>query len=344
MWCECNDLLAPLRRRREHTAARIEIDVDRFLGPAVLEVPRFDAFTEEPREIIGDGFRTRAELVIDRECLERVAQIVRGLVASLGRLRDAAHDDLVELARKVSANRRRCRDLSFDDHRHCLIIVRALEQAARGRELVEHRAEREDVAAPVKTLAQAQLGRHVRRFAERPGVRVLAREGGLREPEVDELHAAVVSDQDVARRHIAMDEVEWLAIGAVMLVRVVQARGCRCTDRHDLLDRDQRIDRVDLREHAAEVLAVDVLHREEVAALRFVDVEDLDDVVMVKRGADARFFQKRGNEPRIDRVLGSDLLDHDVALKPLEPTRAGEEHIRDIPTREALQDLVAAEL
>ena len=36
----------------------------------------------------------------------------------------------------------------------------------------------------------------------------------LRDAEVDDLHAAVVADQDVRRRHVAMDDAERLAVGA----------------------------------------------------------------------------------------------------------------------------------
>ena len=127
------------------------------------------------------------------------------------------------------------------DRRHRQEVVVALEQAPHAAQLVEHDAEREHVAAAVDRLAEALLGRHVRDLAlERARLGLGRPVRRLRDPEVDDLHRAVVADQDVRRRHVAVDDAERRAIGPALLVRVVQAGGRGGDDRDHVLERDLR--------------------------------------------------------------------------------------------------------
>jgi hypothetical protein len=83
------------------------------------------------------------------------------------------------------------------------------------------------------------LGRHIGRFAfERAGLRDFGRaRGGLCDAEVGDFDAAVVADEDVRGRDVAVDNAEWFAIGTELLVRVVE-RGCGGRDdRDDVLER-----------------------------------------------------------------------------------------------------------
>ena len=116
---------------------------------------------------------------------------------------------------------------------------------------------------------------------------------GLRDAEVDDLHVAVVADEDVRRRHVAMDDAERLAVGAALLVRVVQPAAAPTHDRDDVLERHRASALADAATSScAQVLAVDVLHREEVLAALLADVVDLDDVGVVQRGGEARLVEE----------------------------------------------------
>ena len=100
------------------------------------------------------------------------------------------------------------------------------EEALVGRELPEHDAEREDVGRAIDLGAAHLLGRHVRELAlERARARRREPVGDLGDAEVDDLRVAVVGDEEVVRRDVAVDEAEELAVLAAQLVRRVQALG-----------------------------------------------------------------------------------------------------------------------
>ena len=68
----------------------------------------------------------------------------------------------------------------------------------------------EKTSARRSTRSRARLlGRHVRDLAlEHAGARLERRVHRLRDAEVDDLHLAVVGDEDVVRGHVAVDDAE----------------------------------------------------------------------------------------------------------------------------------------
>jgi hypothetical protein len=221
-------------------------------------------------------------------------------------------------------------------------VVRALEQPAHGDELVQHDAEAEHVAPPIDVVAEALLGRHVRDLAlHEPGLVGAPRE--LRDPEVDDLHVAVVRDDDVRGRDVAVHDAGEAAIRPAVLVRVVERRRGRERDRYAVLERHQPLALGEVREHTAQILAVHVLHREEVLAVLLADVVDVDDVVVVQRRGEARLVEEHLHEHRIARALVADLLDHDVALEAFDPLDAREDHLRHSAGGEVAHELVLAQ-
>ena len=99
----------------------------------------------------------------------------------------------------------------------------ALERAARCQHLVKHAAERPDVGAPVRGLAPRLFGRHIRRGAEdhaQPGGRqsasatashptarpVASRSSRLGQPEIEDLHDALVCHLDVRGLQVAVND------------------------------------------------------------------------------------------------------------------------------------------
>ena len=78
-----------------------------------------------------------------------------------------------------------------------------------GQHPVEHHAEREDVGALVLGRPAPLLGRHVCR---RAAVH-LAPPEGLRHSQVEQLHAAVVAEEDVSGRQVAVDDPSRVGVG-----------------------------------------------------------------------------------------------------------------------------------
>ena len=174
---------------------------------------------------------------------------------------DHALDGRVEAREDVRGRRRRL-----------LLVLAAhlgergrVERALAGRDLVEDEAERVEIAPHGRRLARELLGRHVRRrardLAQRSGLF-----GGHREPEVRDPHAPAPVEHDVRGLEVAVEDA--------LLVRRVQARAELARDLDGLVDGETP----DPLEQRRQVLAVHVLHREEVAAFDLADVVDAADV------------------------------------------------------------------
>jgi hypothetical protein len=92
---------------------------------------------------------------------------------------------------------------------------------------------------------------------------------------------------------------------------------------------------------AAHVLAVDVLHREEVAAVPLPDVVDLGDVRVLQRRRQPRLVEEHADEVAVLRELRQDALeDHDL-LEALDAARTRQVQLGHPATRESAQELVA---
>ncbi len=282
--------------------------------------------TEQILHERGEREARRAQVLGRGEHVERVEHLLGGLVALRGIARERLQHDLVEGGRDVGAMRARRRHVRLDDGRHREELVVALEQAAAGDQLEQHDAEREHVGAAIDRAADALLGRHVRRLAdEHAGLGLRAAHRGAGDAEVHDLHVAVVAEEDVRRRDIAVHDAERLAVGADRFVRVVERAGDGTDDRDHVLERHVLAALEQAAEHAAEVLAVDVLHGEVRLAIVLADVVDLDDVVVMQRGSEARFREEHLDERFVALLLRADPLDHEVALEAFEPARAREQ-------------------
>ena len=143
--------------------------------------------------------------------LQAEDDVLRGLPAQLGRLREARANQVVEAGRRRDTCGGQRGRLRLEDLRDEARLGGRLEGAVARDHLVEHGAEREDVAARIGLVPFELLGRHV---LQRAGdgarraeigclvVRVGLRRGQLgpclREAEVEQLRAALRED-DVRR-------------------------------------------------------------------------------------------------------------------------------------------------
>jgi hypothetical protein len=158
------------------------------------------------------------------ERLQVVVQVHRGAVAVFGVLREGLEHDGLELVGDLSVVARGRHDLDVADLLQGGEIRLADEQPLHGEQLVQADAHGEHVAAAVDLQASHLLGGHVPELAledPRLGLRALAR--GLGDAEVDELHVAVVRDEDVLRRHVAVHQLEGATRGVLLVVGVVEA-------------------------------------------------------------------------------------------------------------------------
>ena len=169
----------------------------------------------------------------------------------------AAHDRAIDRRIEIAHDLGRLRDavlLALGDE---LRQVASFERAAPGEELVEDEAERVDVAARRDFAAGELLGRHV---GGRAGAQRFA--GRSRQAEIGDADPAVAVEHDVGGLQIAMDDAA--------IVRRGQARAHLPRD----LDRAVLRKAADAAEQRRQILAVDVLHRQERVTLELADVVD----------------------------------------------------------------------
>jgi hypothetical protein len=192
------------------------------------------------------------------------------------------------------------------------------EPRAPGVELPRDDREREHVGRRRRRLAARLLGRHVARLAAQAPPLEGRREARARDAEVEDLAVALP-------------------------VRVVEPGGD--LGDHVARDRHRHAHAPVLRagHRAAQVGALDQLHREVELAVGLSEVEDLDDVAVVQLDGDPRLVDEAADEPALVRLVGEDPLER---LDLLEPGDADRLDLVDLghPTlRDPLEDVVLAD-
>ena len=95
-------------------------------------------------------------------------------------------------------------------------------------------------------------------------------------------------------------------------------------------------------EHRPDVLALQILHRDEVLAVRVTDVVDLRDIVVLKLSYQSPFVQEHLNRSITQSAFSMQFLDDYVFLEPLDPGCAGEKDLRHTADGELPHDLIFA--
>ncbi len=145
-------------------------------------------------------------LIGDR--FDRLEHLVRAAPAIARILRQCSHDEVVDAARQGGVHRRWRRRIEANDRGERLVVRAALERADVRHHLVEHDAEREQIAAVIDLVGLALLGREVRDLAhDRTGLGLRVAVARLGDAEVEHLHDAVEADHEVRGRDIAMHDV-----------------------------------------------------------------------------------------------------------------------------------------
>ena len=204
---------------------------------------------------------------------ERVASRKRGRHGRDGArpglriLLEAAQDDALDRGIQARRHGRRGGRRLFAVLAPPIGEVGCLECLAPGEDLVEHEPERVDVALDGSAFAGKLLRRHVGRRSRNFRAALVVFDAG-REPEVRDLRAAAAVDHDVGRLQVSMQHA------LVVRRREPGAELARDLDRLVLRKPP------DAPQERRQVLAVDVLHREEVPSLDLADVVDAADVRM----------------------------------------------------------------
>ncbi len=240
---------------------------------------------------------------------------MRGVEALLGVLLEAVADDPLEAGRDVLVGDGEIRRVFLQDRRHRVGRRVAVEGALAREHLVEDRAEGEDVAARVGGPAADLLGRHV---AERAHDDAGLRGGGrgreigglapllgvrqLGEAEVEDLHPAVVGDEEVLGLQVPVDDP--------LLVRGGEA----VDDLERVVDRLARRERA-AREDRAQRLAFEELLDDVGRAVVLADVVDGGDVGVVQDAGGLGLLLEAAQAVGVGGEGGGEDLDRHVAAE-----------------------------
>jgi hypothetical protein len=158
--------------------------------------------------------------------------------------------------------------------------------------------------------------------------------------EIDDLHDAVVPDEDVLRGHVAVDEADELAVVAAQLVRRVKPGAHLPGNAEREHERDAARGAA-LAHEQVERLAVDPLHHLVRHPALLAEIEDLGDVGV----ADPRYEGPLVEEHLLEIRIVAELRAHELHRDDLPdgPLHARGPHGRHTAEREGHEELIAPE-
>jgi hypothetical protein len=342
------------RRRRalfEVRDVRGELGVEGGLEDRLLGL----AWAAEGHEEIGQVVRPEALPLGVEEREQGLVHAARVLVAIVARAAHGLAHDRRELGRDVGPEELDGRVLAHLHAAERLERRGAAEGVHPGDALVEEAAEREEVAPRVDVFAGGLLGAHVGEFAlELPRACVLDARGlerttGLGDAEVGDLDLALVGEEHVLRRHVAVHDAQGDVVLVAAAVGVVEPLRHLARDVHARLEREGEGEPARAREERGHVEPVHELHRHEVrarvagAGLRDAEVEHLDDVRVREAHGELRLVDEHVDEERALGELGQDALDDDDLLEALDAEALRLEDLGHAALAEPLEQPVAPE-
>ncbi len=212
-----------------------------------------------------------------------------------------------------------------------------------GRQLPKHDTQREDVGRAIHVVLRADLlRRHVCELAfERPGARLREPIGNLRDPEIDDLRVAVVSEEEVVRRDVSMDETEQLPALSTKLVSRVKALRRIGANARRKVGRDELPVFLASAHDLTKRLAVEVFHRDPIGVVVLPEVEHLRHVRVVDPRRDTRLVEEHVDELVVLDEVRVDALDRDPLLEPARPIHPGEMDARHAADADLFDDAIS---
>jgi hypothetical protein len=246
------------------------------------------------------------------ECSRGRARDRGPLVAVVGLALEREHQDVVELLGKLGAHLGRRTDRCVRHRAQRVDVVRVAEEPLAGDELPTDHADGPDVAPAIGLLPAQALGRDVSELSlEHPRLRAMPLARGRGDAEVDDLRHAVERHHDVARRDVAMNHGERLAVRVRQLVRCMQALARVGQRLRDQARGARGIAAAGTRGLAPDLghrLADEVLHRDVRAPRRDVVVVQAAHVRMTDARRDLGLVDEHLREHRIVREVRMDEL------------------------------------
>jgi hypothetical protein len=279
-----------------------------------------------------------------QEAVEREGHLARGGEAFFGaRAQGAAHDG-AEGLRGVGHERVDVGELARAHVGEEAMGVRKVGEPGLAEEQFEQDdAEGEDVGAAVDGLTAGLLGGHVAIFAlHEAGLGERGR-AGVGDAEVAELHGALVREQHVGGRDVAVDDFEGSALVVEALVGVVEGAGELAEQVGDDDGRHGLARALRRREEQTQVGPVDVLHDEQEGRPVGLEAVHLNEVGVVEPHRDPRLVDEHRAEVRVLREVREDALHDEGLFDPFGAARAGEEDLGHAADPEAPRDDVPPE-
>ena len=259
--------------------------------------------------------------IADRD-VERVAQRAQlGAQLSGGRTvarrgRQRRHDQLVDVVAEPGVDLARSPDLGVAHRAQRLEVAEPGEQPPVGHQLPQQHADREHVAAWIEVFVARLLRRDIGELAAHravPGRLVL---GALGDAEIGELDLAGARYQHVRGRHVAVNQRHRLAVRRARRVRVLERLADLGADVEREVERDPAAPALDAALDPAKILAVDVLHHQEVLAIvAQAHVEDLHDVAVLEQREHLGLGDQQLDEALVLREVRQDPLDRHGLLE-----------------------------
>ncbi len=259
--------------------------------------------------------------------------------------RERAGDDVVERLRDVSPNLPQGRDRAVHHLLEHVDRVLSAKESTPREAFPEHDRHREDVAlhgagAALVDALRSEIGELALHFVGARGLDAIL---GLGDTEVGEVRAAVASDEDVVRRHVAVNDVEWPAAIVGELVRGVKARERVARDPRGDAHVERASYRGQLPAQLGERRAFDIVHDDERDAAIEAELSDFDDVGVIDGRSEARLVDEHGQECLVAREVSVWTFDCDERRAGAAVRRSSEPDGRHSARREIDEQLVCAE-
>ncbi len=292
-----------------------------------------DLLTEDLLHVFGD-------LAYARERVDCARRFLAALRIAFERLHRHGFERGVDLGGDVA----KARD-GLEEHAvQGVGFAFTLEESLVGEHFPQDGADREDVGPPIDHPAARLLRRHVGELAlELTRARRREPRRRARDAEVRDARGAVDADEDVLRRHVAVNQVEVAIVVVFELVSRVKS-GERV--QHDAVgdgNGNALAARCGAREKARQRVPLDVFHHEVVAAVGRAHFEDGHDVRMMDRCGQARLVEEHLDELLFAGQVRVQSFDRDETLEAADAEDTSQKHSGHATGREFGDQLVAIE-
>ena len=201
-------------------------------------------------------------------------------------------------------------------------------------------AEREDIRPTIERLCADLLRRHVRELSlDGSGHRLARSICGFRDAEVDDLHLARVEDEDVVRRHVAMNEPERLVAELQLVRRVKSSARLRQNVQHHA-GSDALLRLCEPLRQCRKAFAFEVLHDEKELTAIVPQLVDLHHVGMPDVDHETRLIQKHVPKVLLTCEVREDALDDDGPTEPAWARLSRQEELGHATSGQEASDLV----